>query len=463
MARKENKPWHGRFASATAPSVEAFVESISFDYRLARHDIAGSLAHARMLREAGLLSARELRAIQAGLGKIGRRIEAGKFKFDPALEDIHMNIEAALIELAGDAGRKLHTARSRNDQIALDLRLWARETCDRAVEAIRRLQKALVTQAAKNVTVVMPSYTHLQPAQPVLLAHVLLAYVEELDRDAWRLADTRRRVNVLPLGAGAVAGTTLPINRRRVAELLGFEAVGANSIDATSDRDFLIELAFDLAMVAQHLSRWAEDWILWSTNEFGFFTISDAYSTGSSMMPQKRNPDCLELIRGKSARVYGDLVTLLALVKGLPHAYNRDLQEDKPPAFDAAETVESCLSMAAEIVARGRFRGERMAAALAGGYCDATALAEYLVARGVPFREAHRVVGRLVAECAEKKIELAQAPLPLLRRHCRRIDRDVRGWLGAGNVVNRYRSLGSSGRRLVAAEIRRWQRQLARE
>ncbi|MBN2581728.1 MAG: argininosuccinate lyase, partial [Planctomycetes bacterium] len=277
MAKKANKAsqagdgaklWHGRFEHSTAASVERFVESISFDRRLAKYDIAGSLAHARMLREVGLLTAAELGRIVKALGEIDRQIDAGKFPFDTSLEDIHMNIESALICRTGPAGRKLHTARSRNDQIALDLRLWARDECDAVALAIVELQRALVQQAEKNQTLVMPAYTHLQPAQPVLLAHVLLAYVEELARDVDRLSDTRARVNVLPLGAGAVAGTTLPINRERVAELLGFARVARNSIDATSDRDFLVELAFDLSMIAQHLSRWAEDWILWSTNEF---------------------------------------------------------------------------------------------------------------------------------------------------------------------------------------------------
>ena len=461
MAKRADKLWHGRFRRPTAASVERFVQSIAFDRRLAKYDLAGSLAHARMLREVGLLTAREFRAIRSGLDRIDRLIEAGKFKFDIGLEDIHMNVESALVRLAGDAGRKLHTARSRNDQVALDLRLWARDACDSTAELVKRLQKALVNQAAGNAKLIMPAYTHLQPAQPVLLAHVLLAYVEELARDLGRLADTRRRINVLPLGAGAVAGTTLPIDPARVARLLGFESPARNSIDATSDRDFLLELAFDLAMIAQHLSRWAEDWILWSSNEFGFLELPEAYATGSSMMPQKRNPDCLELIRGKSARVYGDLVTLLVLVKGLPHAYNRDLQEDKPPVFDAAETVAACLEMAAQIVAAGRFRPERLAAALKGGYCDATALAEYLVERGVPFRQAHQTVGRIVAACAARGLELEDAPLELLRRFSPRIGADVRKSLGARNVVERYRSLGSSGRRLVAREIRRWQRLLA--
>jgi argininosuccinate lyase len=455
------KLWHGRFQQATAQSVEAFVQSISFDRRLAKYDMAGSLAHATMLREVGLISARELAAIAKALAAIDRDIDAGKFRFRQDLEDIHMNIEAALIERAGQAGKKLHTARSRNDQIALDMRLWARDECDAVAALAKNLQRAFVQQAEKNLDLVAPAYTHLQPAQPVALSHVLLAYVEELARDVDRLDDTHHRINILPLGAGAVAGTTLPIRRQRVAKLLGFAGVARNSIDATSDRDFVIELAFDLAMIAQHLSRWAEDWILWSTNEFGTFEISDAYSTGSSMMPQKRNPDCLELIRGKAARVYGDLVTLLVLVKGQPHAYNRDLQEDKPPIFDAADTVRQCLTMAAEIVREGRFRKERLERGLRGGYLDATALAEYLVARGEPFRSAHGIVGRAVTACQAQGLELAEAPLKMLQEFSPRIQADVRKFLGAENVVEQYRSLGSGGRTLVAAEVRRWKKVLA--
>ncbi len=460
MAKTGNKLWHGRFQEATAASVEKFVASIGYDRRLARMDIAGSLAHARMLREVGLLTAGELAAIRRGLAAIERQIVAGTFPFDESLEDIHMNIEAALIRRT-PAGRKLHTARSRNDQVALDLRLWAREECDAVTALVVALQKALVNQAAKNTDVVLPAYTHLQPAQPALLAHILLAYVEQLGRDRERLAETRRRINILPLGAGAVAGTTLPINRQRVAELLGFEAVARNSIDAVSDRDFALELAFDLAMIQQHLSRWAEDWILWCSNEFGYFQIPDAYSTGSSMMPQKRNPDVLELIRGKAARVYGDLTTLLVLVKGLPLAYNRDLQEDKPPIFDAADQVRSSLALAAEIVRHGRFNATRMLDRCRGGYLDATALAEYLVGRGEPFRNAHGIVGRIVAACAERKIELSEAPLELFQRFSRRIERGVYDYLGPLNVVKRYRSSGSSGRRLVAAEVKRWKKSLS--
>ena len=461
MAHSGNKLWHGRFQQATARSVEAFVQSISFDQRLAKYDLAGSLAHARMLQEVGLLTARELSAIRKALAAIDRQIDAGRFRFRQDLEDIHMNIEAALIQRAGEAGKKLHTARSRNDQIALDMRLWARDECDAVAALVKDLQRALVEQAERSLDLVVAAYTHLQPAQPVVLGHVLLAYVEELARDVDRLDDTHHRINVLPLGAGAVAGTTLPIDRKRVADLLGFAGVARNSIDATSDRDFLLELAFDLTMIAQHLSRWAEDWILWSTNEFGTFVLSDAYSTGSSMMPQKRNPDCLELIRGKAARVYGDLTTLLVLVKGQPHAYNRDMQEDKPPVFDAADTVRQCLTMAAEIVRQGRFRKDRLARGLKGGYLDATALAEYLVSRGEPFRTAHGIVGRAVTACQARGLELAEAPLEMLREFSPRIKEDVRLYLGAENVVKQYRSLGSGGRRQTAAEVRRWKKVLA--
>lgn len=445
----------------TARSVEHFVASISFDQRLAQYDIAGSQAHARMLEEAGLLTGEEFAAIDSSLNKIAAEIADGKFNFDEALEDIHMNVESALIARTGEAGKKLHTARSRNDQVALDLRLWARDEVEIITNLLRDVQKALVEQAAAAGDAYLPAYTHLQPAQPVALGHALLCYVEQLQRDIERLADCRRRINILPLGAGAVAGTTLPINRRRVAELLGFDGVAANSIDATSDRDFAIELAFCLSMVAQHLSRWAEDWILWSSNEFRYLRLSDAYSTGSSMMPQKRNPDVLELIRGKTARVYGQLLTLLVLVKGQPHAYNRDMQEDKPAIFDAADQVRGSLLLAAEIIRQVRFNVDQMRNRCQGGYLDATALAEYLVDRGEPFRSAHGIAGRIVAACDEQKLELADAPLELLRKFGgERIGEDVYDRLGPENVVAAYRSEGAGGTRLVAAEIRRWQEAL---
>ncbi len=463
MNSNDKKIWHGRLQQATARSVEHFVASISFDQRLAQYDIAGSRAHARMLQEVDLLTEEEFAAIDRSLGQIAEEIAAGSFIFDEALEDIHMNVESALIERTGEAGKKLHTARSRNDQVALDLRLWARDEADAIAALVRNVQTALVEQAAKpeNVGAYLPAYTHLQPAQPVALGHVLLGYVEQLARDVERLGDCRRRINILPLGAGAVAGTTLPINRRRVAELLGFDDVARNSIDATSDRDFAIELAFCLSMIAQHLSRWAEDWILWSTNEFRYFRVSDAYSTGSSMMPQKRNPDVLELIRGKTARVYGQLVTLLVLVKGQPHAYNRDMQEDKPAIFDAADQVRGCLELAAEIVAQGRFNVDEMRQRCKGGYLDATALAEYLVDRGEPFRSAHGMAGRIVAACDERGLELSEAPIELLREFGgERIGEDVFDRLGPENVVKSYRSLGAGGSGLVADEVKRWRQAL---
>ncbi|MBM4047265.1 MAG: argininosuccinate lyase, partial [Planctomycetes bacterium] len=397
---KPKKPWGGRFAAATAPSVEAFTQSVSFDQRLYEQDIQGSIVHARMLAKCGLISAAEQRRIAAGLRGILRDIQAGKFQFREELEDVHMNIESALVDRIGAAGRKLHTARSRNDQVATDLRLWTRQEVGAVSALIRDLQRALVAKARENADLVLPGFTHVQHAQPVLAAHYLLAYVEMLERDKARLADCLKRVNVSPLGACALAGTGLPTDPALTAKALGFEGVCANSLDAVSDRDFCLEFAFGLALIALHLSRLAEEWILWASEEFGFLDLADAFCTGSSIMPQKKNPDVLELIRGKAGRVFGHLVSLLTMMKGLPLAYNRDMQEDKEAIFDAADTVKGCLSMAAELTPQTRFRRERVAEALKRGFLDATALADYLVKRGLPFRDAHRVVGGLVKECA---------------------------------------------------------------
>ncbi|MBM4085289.1 MAG: argininosuccinate lyase, partial [Planctomycetes bacterium] len=414
---KPKKPWGGRFAAATAPSVEAFTQSVSFDQRLYEQDIQGSIVHARMLAKCGLISAAEQRRIAAGLRGILRDIQAGKFQFREELEDVHMNIESALVDRIGAAGRKLHTARSRNDQVAMDLRLWTRQEVGAVSALIRDLQRALVAKARENADLVLPGFTHVQHAQPVLAAHYLLAYVEMLERDKARLADCLKRVNVSPLGACALAGTGLPTDPALTAKALGFEGVCANSLDAVSDRDFCLEFAFGLALIALHLSRLAEEWILWASEEFGFLDLADAFCTGSSIMPQKKNPDVLELIRGKAGRVFGHLVSLLTMMKGLPLAYNRDMQEDKEAIFDAADTVKGCLSMAAELTPQTRFRRERVAEALRRGFLDATALADYLVKRGLAFRDAHRVVGGLVKECAASGKALADLSLAQLRRH----------------------------------------------
>jgi argininosuccinate lyase len=371
-----------------------------------------------------------------------------------------MVIEKSLIERIGEAGRKLHTGRSRNDQVALDLRLWARDATDELVACIASLQRALVKLAQRDGQIVMPAYTHLQRAQPILAGHAMLAYVEMLSRDAARLADARRRINISPLGSGAVAGTSLPLNRQRTAQLLGFDTISRNSIDATSDRDFLAELCFACSLLAVHLSRWAEDWIIQSTTEFGFLELADEYCTSSSMMPQKKNADTLELIRGKSATAIGNLAGLLTLLKGLPLAYNRDLQDDKRFAFATVEAMRQALTVAAGIASTARLSPQRIAEGLDEGYLDATALAEYLVAKGLPFRTAHHVVGTLVAQAAQTHTPLAALPLDRLRAASDRIEKDVYDCLGAANVVGRYAPAGAAGERQLREQLDFWKAEL---
>ncbi len=342
-----SKPWGGRFGEKTDRRVEEFTESISFDRRLFEHDIRGSIAHAEMLAHVGLITPEECHQIVRGLSEIRADIQEGRFAFVLEREDVHMHIEAALIEKLGDVGRKLHTARSRNDQVATDAKLWTRDALDRIDTRLRALQRALLASAERHRGLILPGYTHMQRAQPVLATHYFLAFAEKFERDRGRIADARKRLNVLPLGAAALAGTSLPIDRVHVARALGFEGVAANSLDVSSDRDFALESVFALSLIATHLAGWAEEWVIWSTQEFSFLALPDAICTGSSIMPQKKNPDVLELIRGRSARVIGSLNTLLVLVKGLPLAYNRDLQEDKEPLFDAFDTVDACLDLAA--------------------------------------------------------------------------------------------------------------------
>src|SRR5262245_23284615 len=364
------KTWGGRFAGRTDERVEAFTESISVDQRLYRHDIHASQAHARMLALVGLITSDEASQIVAALQEIGDRIEGGKFAFSTKLEDIHTHIEQALIERLGDLGRKLHTGRSRNDQIVTDVKLWLRDALDVLVCMLVALQKSLLAAAERDRDLILPGYTHMQRAQPVLAAHYFLAYVEKFERDRERLADCRKRVNVLPLGAAALAGTSLPIDREAVRKELGFESLARNSLDISSDRDFLLEYVFDLSMIALHLSGWAEEWILWSTTEFNFIELPDAFCTGSSIMPHKKNPDVLELIRGRAACVVGDLQQLLVLVRGLPLAYNRDLQEDKNALFDAFDIVSASLELAADLIRQTRLRHEVIAARLEDGFLD---------------------------------------------------------------------------------------------
>lgn len=457
------KAWGGRFEGKTDPQVEKFTESISFDARLAEVDIRGSKAHATMLAKVGLLTETERDAICNTLSAIGREITDGKFEFKTELEDIHMHIESALIARLGDVGRKLHTGRSRNDQVATDLKLYVRDAIDRLDELLLDVQRAFVGRGDDDLDVILPGYTHLQRAQPVIAVHYWLAYCEKFQRDRDRLADCRKRVNISPLGAAALAGTTLPIDREETARLLGFSSPAANSLDVSSDRDFLIEFASCLAQIAAHLSTWAEEWILWCTTEFGYLKLPDAYTTGSSIMPQKRNPDVLELIRGKSARVMAAVPQLLTLVKGLPLAYNRDLQEDKIAMFDALDTTVACLELAPAIAAGAVLQRERIAARLEEGFLDATTLMEYLILKGVPMRTAHETVGKLVKTCEAKPCRLAELKLAELQASCPQIQEDVFGVLGAKSAVAALKSFGSGGKESVVAQLQEWKARLSDE
>jgi argininosuccinate lyase len=454
------KPWGGVFDDGTDPRVERFSESVSFDHRLFAHDIQGSIAHARMLAETGMLSSDERDQIVAGLVTIGQEIAAGRFQFRQELEDVHMNVERALIERIGDVGRKLHTGRSRNDQVSTDFRLWIRDAIDRTDDLLTNLQRAFVDRCDRDHGVILPGYTHMQRAQPVLANHYWLAYCEKLQRDRDRLADCRRRVNQLPLGTAALAGTTIPIDRHFVARELGFEGVVANSLDSSSDRDFAIEFAFALSLVAEHLSTWAEEWILWSTVEFRFLRLPQAYCTGSSIMPQKINPDVLELIRGKTARVVGNLTALLVLVKGLPLAYNRDLQEDKPRVFDSADTVEACLELAAAVVSGAELNRPAIVERLERGYLDATTLMEHLIKKGVAQRTAHEIIGRLVAATMKRDVPLAKLELTEFTAAHPALDDSVYQVLGIEQAVLAFTSEGSTGPAEVAKQTMAWKERL---
>ncbi|CBI19271.3 unnamed protein product, partial [Vitis vinifera] len=453
---KEAKLWGGRFEEGVTDAVERFTESISFDKALYKQDIMGSRAHASMLAHQGLISVSDRDSILQGLDNIERRIEDGEFVWRTDREDVHMNIEAALTDLIGEPAKKLHTARSRNDQVLTDFRLWCRDAIDNIVARIEHLQVALVTLAMKNENLIVPGYTHLQRAQPILLQHLLLAYVEQLDRDAGRLLDCRQRLNFCPLGACALAGTGLPIDRFMTSHDLGFNAPMRNSIDAVSDRDFVLEFLSANSITAIHLSRLGEEWVLWASEEFGFLTPSDSVSTGSSIMPQKKNPDPMELVRGKSARVVGDLVTLLVLCKGLPHAYNRDLQEDKEPTFDSTKTIIGMLEVCAEFAQNITFNREKIKKALPAGHLDATTLADYLVKKGIPFRTSHDIVGKSVALCVSKNCQLQDLSLDELRSVNPVFDEDVYEFLGVENAVKKFCSYGSTGSECVAEQLDFW-------
>jgi argininosuccinate lyase len=436
--------------------MEEFTESVSFDRRLYAQDIAGSIAHAQMLNKQGLLTPTECQQIEQALRDVRLEIEQGTFQYRVELEDIHMHVERALIEKIGDVGRKLHTARSRNDQVATDMRLWVRDAIDQIDRQLVELQRAFVGRCDADMDVILPGYTHLQRAQPVLAPHYWLCYCEKFARDRGRLADCRRRANVSSLGAAALAGTSLPIDRADVAGRLGFEGVAANSLDVSSDRDFVIEFAFALTVIAEHLSTWAEEWILWSTAEFNFLRLPQEFCTGSSIMPQKVNPDLLELIRGKTARVVGNLQTLLVLVKGLPLAYNRDLQEDKPPLFDSFDTVDASLELAARLVAGAELNRQAIVERLDRGHLDATTLMEYLIRRGIPQRTAHGLVGSLVRKALDRGVRLADLPLDDFREARADLDESVYGILGVEKAVAAMVSHGSTGPDQVKEQIRGW-------
>ena len=450
----------GVFQQSTDKRVEKFTESISFDHRLYEHDIRGSIAHAQMLANIGVLTSDEATQIETALTEIGGEIAQGKMEFRDELEDIHMHIEQALIDRLGDLGRKLHTARSRNDQVATDFRLWCRDEIDQIDQLLKGIQIAFVERCERDKDVILPAYTHLQRAQPVLAPHYWLAYCEKFQRDRERLADCRKRVNICSLGSAALAGTTIPIDRCDVAERLGFVGVAANSLDVSSDRDFVVELAFVLTMISEHLSTWADEWILWSTSEFNFIRISQQFCTGSSIMPQKINPDVTEIIRGKTARVVGNLQALLVLIKGLPLAYNRDYQEDKPRLFDSVDTVKDCLELAIPLIEGAELNRDQIASRIEQGYLDATTLMEYMIKKGIPQRTAHHLVGSLVAKAMELGVPLAELPIEVFRDADDLFDESVFDVLGVARAVEAFQSYGSTSPREVANQVRDWRQRL---
>ncbi|MGI6327322.1 MAG: argininosuccinate lyase [Saccharofermentanales bacterium] len=447
------KLWDGRFSKATDQKVHAFNSSIAFDARLYRQDIRGSLAHAAMLADCGIISQEDEHAIREGLLDILGDLDAGRLDIDPEAEDIHMFIESELTKRIGEPGRRLHTGRSRNDQVALDLRLYLRETGAEIRSGFLRLYTTLLDLADEHLDTVMPGYTHLQRAQPITLAHHLMAYVEMIARDIGRLDDCLKRLNVMPLGSGALAGTTYPLKREKVAQALNFTAISQNSLDAVSDRDFVIELAACLAIFMMHVSRLSEEIILWASQEFAFIELDDAYSTGSSMMPQKKNPDVAELARGKTGRVYGSLMTLLTVMKGLPLAYNKDMQEDKEAIFDAVDTVQLCLPALTGMLRTMTVRRSNLARAAAGGFTNATDLADYLVGKGLSFRSAHEISGKLVSYCLERNKTLTDLELTEFKLFSPLIEQDIYDAISIANCVGRRKIPGAPAREAVCRAI----------
>lgn len=455
------KAWGGRFRERTNRLVEAFTVSVAVDGRLYAHDIQGSIAHCKTLQKARVLTSIETRTIVRGLETVKRELDGGRFRFVPSDEDIHMAIERRLTEVIGPLGGKLHTGRSRNDQVALDVKLYLRDQLNQLAASLKEFQRVLVAKAKANRTVAMPGYTHLQRAQPVLFAHHLLAYVDMLERDKGRVRDALARLNVMPLGSGALAGTNYPVDRKFTAGLLGFPSVTTNSLDAVSDRDFMIEIAAALSIVMMHLSRLSEELILWSSQEFRFVDLPDGFCTGSSMMPQKKNPDVPELVRGKTGRVYGHLMSLLTTLKALPLSYNRDLQEDKPALFDALDTVSASLRVLTELMHRLKVNRDVLKKAVQGGGLLATELADYLVARGIPFREAHAMTGKVVRAALDQGKELTSFTLDELRRFSDRIDKRVFECLTVEAAINRKAQIGGTARGRVEQRIRELERMLS--
>ena len=449
------KPWAGRFTAPTDAFVEAFTASVGFDRRLYHYDIAGSIAHARMLAQVGVLTKTEVKAIVEGLEQIEQEIERGEFQWSVSLEDVHMNIEARLTQLIGDPGKKLHTGRSRNDQVATDIRLYLRDEIDAVTAELTRLRQGLVDLAEQEAETILPGFTHLQAAQPVTFGHHLMAWQAMLERDAQRLADCRKRVNVMPLGAAALAGTSYPIDRAYTAKLLGFDGVAENSLDAVSDRDFAIEFNAVAALIMTHLSRFSEELVLWSSQQFSFVELSDSFCTGSSIMPQKKNPDVPELVRGKTGRVNGNLINLLTLMKGQPLAYNKDNQEDKEPLFDSVDTVKASLRVFADMIPALSVNRDKMRAAALAGYATATDLADYLVRKGCPFRDAHEVVGKAVHYCIERGRDLSELDTGELRQFSDLIDDDVQQVLTLEGSVAARNHVGGTAPAQVRAAVKR--------
>ncbi len=448
------KLWGGRFTKSTDKSVDDFNSSIRFDSRMYKQDIMGSIAHAKMLGKCGIIPSEDSSLIQKTLSKILEDIENGKIEFETEAEDIHMNVEKILISRIGDAGKRLHTARSRNDQVALDIRLYLRDEIIEIKQMLKDLELTIIDMAKNNLDTIMPGYTHLQRAQPITLAHHVMAYFQMFKRDLQRLDDCNSRMDVLPLGSGALAGTTYPLNRKMVADELGFSSITMNSLDGVSDRDFAIELASCLSIVMMHLSRFSEELILWSSHEFSFVEMDDAYSTGSSIMPQKKNPDVAELVRGKSGRVYGSLMTLLTVMKSLPLAYNKDMQEDKEAIFDAVDTVKMCLPVFTKMLSTLKVRESNMKKAAQGGFTNATDMADYLVKKGIPFRNAHEIIGRMVVYCINNNKAIEELSMQEFKEFSNIIEDDVYGEISLEKCVSGRKVPGGPAKECVEASIK---------